>query len=88
MHIKWENPTLNKQLKHADLTLSFRYYSLSSFYIYVHIHIYFFVLITFCVITIVIILPCIKCSARASVPCLAHLKIVFSFFEILNCITF
>ena len=23
MHIKWENPTLNKQLKHADLTLSF-----------------------------------------------------------------
>ena len=23
VHIKWENPTLNKQLKHADLTLSF-----------------------------------------------------------------
>ena len=23
MHIKWENPTLNKQLKHADLSLSF-----------------------------------------------------------------
>ena len=23
MHIKWENPTLSKQLKHADLTLSF-----------------------------------------------------------------
>ena len=23
IHIKWENPTLNKQLKHADLTLSF-----------------------------------------------------------------
>ena len=23
MYIKWENPTLNKQLKHADLTLSF-----------------------------------------------------------------
>ena len=23
MQIKWENPTLNKQLKHADLTLSF-----------------------------------------------------------------
>ena len=21
--IRWENPTLNKQLKHADLTLSF-----------------------------------------------------------------
>ena len=30
MHIKWENPTLNKQLKHADLTLSFWYYSLCS----------------------------------------------------------
>ena len=28
MHIKWENPTLNKQLKHANLTLSFWYYSL------------------------------------------------------------
>jgi len=28
MNIKWEIPTLNKQLKHADLTLSFRYYSL------------------------------------------------------------
>ena len=53
MHIKWENPTLNKQLKHADLTLSFWYYSLSLFYIYLYI--YFFVLITFCVITIVII---------------------------------
>jgi len=23
VHIRWENPTLNKQLKHADLTLSF-----------------------------------------------------------------
>ena len=23
IHIKWENPALNKQLKHADLTLSF-----------------------------------------------------------------
>ena len=33
MHIKWENPTLNKQLKHADLTLSFWYYSVSLFYI-------------------------------------------------------
>ena len=53
MHIKWENPTLNKQLKHADLTLSFWYYSLSLFFIYLYI--YFFVLITFCVITIVII---------------------------------
>ena len=53
MHIKWENPTLNKQLKHADLTLSFWYYSLSLFYI--HVYIYIFVLITFCVITIVII---------------------------------
>ena len=80
MHIKWENPTLNKQLKHADLTLSFWYYSLSLFYI---ICIYIFVLIAFCVITIVIIsifynfLPCIKCSAHASViPCLVHLKIV------------
>ena len=30
MHIKWENPTLDKQLKHADLTLSFRCYSLGS----------------------------------------------------------
>ena len=30
MHIKWENPTLNKQLKHADLTLSFLHYSLCS----------------------------------------------------------
>ena len=38
MHIKWENPTLNKQLKHADLTLSFWYYSLSLFYIYVYIY--------------------------------------------------
>ena len=28
MNIKWENPTLNKQLKHADLTLSFLHYSL------------------------------------------------------------
>ena len=28
MHIKWENPTLNKQLKHADLTLSLWYFSL------------------------------------------------------------
>ena len=53
MHIKWENPTLNKQLKHADLTLSFWYYSLSLLYIYVYIYI--FVLITFCVITIVIV---------------------------------
>ena len=26
MHMKWENPTLNKQLKHADLTLLFWYY--------------------------------------------------------------
>ena len=26
MHIKWENPTLNKQLKHADLTLLFWHY--------------------------------------------------------------
>ena len=53
MHIKWENPTLNKQLKHADLTLSFWYYSLSLLYIYVYIYI--LVLITFRVITIVII---------------------------------
>ena len=52
MHIKWENFTLNKQLKHADLTLSFWYHSLSLFYIYVYIY---FVLITFCVITIAII---------------------------------
>ena len=57
MHIKWENPTLNKQLKRADLTLSFWYYSLSLSYIYVYIYIYtyIFVLITFCVIAIVII---------------------------------
>ena len=40
MHIKWENPTLNKQLKHADLTLSFWYYSLSLFYIYVYIFLF------------------------------------------------
>ena len=52
VHIKWENPTLNKQLKHADLTLSLWYHSLSLFYIYVYM---FFVLITFCVMTIVII---------------------------------
>ena len=80
MHIKWENPTLNKQLKHADLTLSFWYYSLSLFYIYVYIY--------FCSHNILCynhcnyfnfynFLPCIKCSARASViPCLAHLKTV------------
>ena len=42
MHIKWENPTLNKQLKHADLTLSFWYYSLSLLYIYVYIYIFLF----------------------------------------------
>ena len=30
MHIKLENPTLNKQLKHADSTLSFGCYSLCS----------------------------------------------------------
>ena len=42
MHIKWENPTLNKQLKHADLTLSFWYYSLSLFYIYMYIYIFLF----------------------------------------------
>ena len=59
--MKWENPTLNEQLKHADLTLSFRYYSLSLFYLYIFYN----------------FLPCIKCSARASViSCLAHLKIV------------
>ena len=80
MHIKWENPTLNKQPKHADLTLSFWYYSLSLFYIYVYIY--------FCSHNILCcnhcnyfnfynFPPCIKCSARASViPCLAHLKIV------------
>jgi len=37
-HIKWENPTLNKQLKHVDLTLSFWCYSLCSaglFYLFI-----------------------------------------------------
>jgi len=45
MHIKWENPTLNKQLKHADLTLSFWYYSLCSnglFNLFVYLSLLFF----------------------------------------------
>jgi len=49
IHIKWENPTLNKQLKHADLTLSFRYYSLCIYiylvpvyFIFIYIYIYIF----------------------------------------------
>jgi len=46
MHIKWENPTLNKQLKHADLTLSFSCYSLCSnglFNLFVYLLLLFFI---------------------------------------------
>ena len=45
MHIKWENPTLNRQLKDADLTLSLWYYFLCLFNI-----LFFLVFMTFCVI--------------------------------------
>ena len=92
-HIKWENPTLNKQLKHADLTLSFWYYSLSLFFIYMYIYI--FVLITFCVITIVIftiftifflVLSVVLAQVLFHVSRI--LKLYVNFFEILNCITF
>ena len=88
MHIKWENSTFNKQLKHADWTLSFWYYSLCIYTYLVPVYFIFFVH-NICVIIIVIssslynFLPCIKkCSARASViPRLALLKIVRSFFR-------
>ena len=32
MYIQWESPTLNKQLKHADLTLSFEDYFLCFYF--------------------------------------------------------
>ena len=55
MHIKWENPTLNKQLKHADLTLSFWYYSLSSTGLFYFYYYYFNFFRTFCFLIIIII---------------------------------
>jgi len=55
MHIKWENPTLNKQLKHADLTLSFWYYYLCIYIYLVPVYLFIYFFITFCVIIIVII---------------------------------
>ena len=92
MHIKWENPTLNKQLKHADLTVSFWYYS----YVYfIYMYIYIFVLVTFCVITIVIIsiftiffLVLSVVLAQVLFHVSRILKLYVNFFEILNCITF
>ena len=83
----WENPTLNKQLKHADLALSFWYYSLSLFFIYVYIYI--FVLITICVITIVIIsiftiffrvLSVVLAQVLFHVSCILKLYVNFSKF--------
>ena len=33
MHIKWENPTLNQQLKHLELSLSFNYFFFCLFFV-------------------------------------------------------
>ena len=86
MNIKWEDPTLNKNLKHADLTLSFWCYCLCStglFQLFYSYYYYFNFFRTFCILILAIIsmffnfLPSFKCSARASViQCLALLKIV------------
>ena len=81
MHMKWENPTLNKQLKHAHWALSFWCYSLCStglFYFYYYFNLFrtFFILIIVIISMFYHFLPGIKCSASASfIQCLALLKI-------------
>ena len=95
MHIKWQNPTLNKQLKHADLLNSL---ILIFFFMYIHLfstglsYIYFF--ITFCVIIIVIFFIFFNTNFLSVLfaQVLFHvsrvLKLYFNFFELLNRITF